>query len=391
MTRSYRAHLVNEHTVYQTLRSLELFGSLKEAWNQLVDRSYHNTIFYKHELFESWLKAYGEGHEFFVVISSKDRQLLSAMPLMKSRERLYGLPIRKISFIVDHEIPHCGPIIDQSLDFSRETRSLLEYITATERDWDVIWLRKLVHNKQMIEPMVVYCRDQGYPVLSRTAQYSPVLRIMTDWESYYSGKSQRFKKKNRNDLNRLKKQGEITVEKFTAPVSIQERMEDVFRVGHQSWKGAINNAIGSSVRNRIFFKGLPGWIASERDGVVLWTLSLDDKMIAFEYHIQEDRTLYALRGEFDEHWRAYSPGAVLDSEIVKDLFSNGIREYNMCGDSSPYKLRWTAETQPHRDIIIFNRTIYGWMLSLIEFYGKPFVKTLLCKRRLGPHNTKEKQ
>lgn len=377
--------------MYQTLHSLDTFGSLKEPWNRLVDTSYHNTIFYKHEWFESWLKANGGSHEFFVVVSPKDRQLQSAMPLWKSRERLYGLPIRKISFIGNGEVPHCGPIIDRSLDFSTETRSLLEYVIATERDWDVIWLRKMVHSKQMIEPMVVYCRDQGYPVLSRASQSSPVLRIMTDWKSYYTGKSQRFKKKIRNDLNRLKKQGKISVDKLTAPASIQERMEDVFRVGHRSWKEAINNAIGSSVRNRILFKGLPEWIASERDGVVLWTLSLDNKMIAFEYHIQDNKTLYALRGEFDEHCRAYSPGSVLDSEIVKHLFSDGIREYNMCGVPSPYKLRWTAKTQAHRDVIVFNRTAYGRMLSLIESYGKPFVKTLLRKRRLGSPKGKEKQ
>jgi len=365
---------------YQTLQSFEAFGSLKESWNRLVDTSYHNTIFYRHEWFESWLKAYGENHELCVVISTIDRQLQSAMPLLKSRERLCGLPILKISFIENNEVPHCGPIIDHSLDFSMETRSLLEYVTATQQDWDVISLRKMVHKKQMVEPVVAYCREQGYPVLTRESLHSPVLRIMTDWDSYYTGKSQRFRKKVRNDLNRLKKQGEVSVDKLTAPASIHERMEDVFRVGHQSWKEVINNAIGSSVRNRVFFKGLPGWIASERYGVILWTLSLDDKMIAFEYHVRENKTLYALRGEFDEHYKAYSPGAVLDSEIVNRLFFNGIREYNMCGDTSPYKLRWTAEALAHLDMIVFNRTIYGRMLSLIESYGKPFAKALLRKR-----------
>lgn len=377
--------------MYQTLRSLDAFVSLKEPWTRLVDTSYHNTIFYKHEWFESWLKAYRGSYKLFVVISQKDRQLQSAMPLLKSRGQLYGLPIRRISFIGNSEVPHCGPIIDRSLDFSTETRSLLKYVTATERDWDVLWLQKMVHNKQMVEPMVAYFRDQGYPALSRVVQYSPVLRIMTDWESYYTGKSQRFKKKIRNDRNRLKKQGEISVDKLTTPTSIQERMEDVFMVGHRSWKEVVNNAIGSSVRNRIFFKGLPEMIASERDGVILWTLSLDNKMIAFEYHIQENETLYALRGEFDEDYRAYSPGAVLDSEIVKHLFSNGIKEYNMCGDSSPYKLRWTADTQAHQYVIVFNRTVYGRMLSLIEFYGKPFFKALLRKRRLDSPEGKGKQ
>jgi CelD/BcsL family acetyltransferase involved in cellulose biosynthesis len=365
---------------YRTINSFDDFAALRESWNQLVGRSYQDTVFFKHQWFESWWKAYGDRHELSVAISQEDQHIQGAMPLMKSRERLYGLPIRKISFIANNEIPHCGPIIDRSLNLASATRSLLDYVTSTEKHWDVIWLQRMVDNQEMIQPMVAYCRDQGYPVISRDSLHSPVLRLTTDWDTYYAGKTQRFKKKIRNDLNRLKRQGRLSIEQLTSPVLIQERFEDVFRVGNRSWKKKININIGSSVQNRRFFVGLPEWIASERDGVILWTLSVDEKMIAFEYHVQGDRTLFALRSEFDQDYGAHSPGAVLDSEIVKRLFANGIEVYNMCGDSSPYKLRWTSEAQVHRDVIVCNRSVYGRMVSLIEAYGRSIAKRLLRNR-----------
>jgi hypothetical protein len=51
----------------------------------------------------------------------------------------------------------------------------------------------------------------------------------------------------------------------------------------------------------------------------------------------------------------------------------------MCGDAAnQYKLRWTSDVQPYRDILLFNNNIRGKSLAFLENRIVPFAK--LCRK-----------
>ena len=199
--------------------------------------------------------------------------------------------------------------------------------------------------------------------------------MTSDWESFYTGKSQRFKKKLRYDRNKLKRSGKVDVKLFNTPEQIADVIEDIFTVACRSWKEEIKNSVGSTSRNRLFFSELPRALNQGENRVLLWILSLDDKIISFEYHIKQGERVYALRGEYDEEYQDTSPGAVLDVEVVQQLFEQGVRVYDMCGDATnQYKLRWTSDVQPYCEMLLFNNNFRGKFLEFLESRIAPVAK-----------------
>ncbi|MCI5221816.1 MAG: GNAT family N-acetyltransferase [Candidatus Electrothrix sp. AR4] len=366
------------------------FLSLRERWNSLVEKSSINSAFLTHEWFRCWWDSYGQGNQLLILLFQEEGVLKCIVPLMISKVLFRGLPVRKISFIENDENPHCGVIEDSSYDISCIIDAMVNHLNSTsESRWDIIMLRKINKDSRLIKILSDSFKSRGYDAVINSTLRSPVLYINTDWNSFYAGKSQRFKKKIRYDRNKLKREGNITTRVFDTPEQIESIIEEVFAVGCRSWKGKDGNSVGSTPQNRSFFSQLPKALSNTKNKVLLWTLSLDEKIISFEYHVGQGHTVYALRGEFDAEYQGGSPGAVLDGEVVHHLFEKGIQTYDMCGDSADlYKLRWTSDVRPYQELIAFRRGIYPKILAFLEMHIIPIIMPyylkIIKKRHLLP-------
>ncbi len=354
------------------------FLTLQDSWNALVEKSSLNSIFVRHEWIRCWWDAYGQDKQLLVLLFKEEGTLKAIAPLMISTELFRNrFSVRKVSFIENDETPHSGLVIGSSYDINQIVDALLRYLRTVKEDWDILLLRKIHKNSQLLESLPQLATEKKETFLVKPSLRSPVLYMSTDWESFYTATSQRFKKKLRYDRNKLKRSGKVDVQLFNTPEQIGEVIEQVFAAGRRSWKEAIGNSIGTTPQNRLFFSELPHALTQGENGVLLWTLSLDDKIISFEYHIRQGERTYALRGEFDEEYQKSSPGAVLDGEVVQRLFEQGIRVYDMCGDATnQYKLRWTTDVESYREVILFNRNIRGSFLAFFEKRIVPVAKRL---------------
>ena len=353
------------------------FLSLQQEWNSLLKRSVSNSIFLSHEWFKCWWEAYGGESELFILVCKDEGRLIGISPLMMSKDRLRGFPVKKISFIENNESPHCGILIDRKTDFSGTLYNLFNYLTSYNNSWDILLLRRIPEDFNIVKYVGNFFKSRGFKFIIIPSQKSPILKIRSDWNTFYSEKHQRFKKKIRHDRNNLKKQGDFEIQTLDCPEKIEPHLEDIFNVGFQSWKGKIGKSIGGTAERRHFFSKLPKNLTNNRNGILIWALCLNSKMIAFEYHVKEGSAVYALRGEFDDAYSHLSPGSVLDFEIVRSLFENNYSIYNMGGGSDKYKLRWTSKTKTYFDIIVFNRNAYCNMLYILESKIRPIVKWLL--------------
>lgn len=357
------------------IKDFESFLSLEKSWNSLVAKSPTNSIFLRHEWIRCWWEAYGNGKQLAILLFQEGDDLKGIAPLMISKVFFRGLPVRRISFIENDETPQCGFIEDPSYDNSNITEALSHHLSSRESRWDLLFLRKVHEESPLFSHLERESRGRGYNIIIRPIFFSPILNIKSEWESFYSGKSRRFRKKIRYDQNKLKRAGRVKAQLFDTPEQIADIMEDVFRVGGRSWQGKIGSSIGSTQQNRSFFSELPRALGNGKNGISLWTLSLDGTMISFEYHVRESDTVYALRGEYDGNYQSIGPGAVLDYEVVRNFFNNGVQLYNMCGDSKEqYKLRWTSEVQPYKEAIVFKRGPYAKFLAFWETRITPIAK-----------------
>ena len=75
------------------------FRALKDEWNRLLEDNFSRGIWLRHEWYDCWWQAFGEGAELFVVVMYENSRLTAAIPLMIMPMRIKGIRQRVLRFI----------------------------------------------------------------------------------------------------------------------------------------------------------------------------------------------------------------------------------------------------------------------------------------------------
>jgi CelD/BcsL family acetyltransferase involved in cellulose biosynthesis len=71
-------------------------------------------------------------------------------------------------------------------------------------------------------------------------------------------------------------------------------------------------------------------------------MDLDGNVAASQFGFRYSGVYSHLQSGFDPKYSAYSPGWVLQEEILRQLIADGIKAYDFLGGDEPYKRRWGA-------------------------------------------------
>ncbi|MHB2266961.1 GNAT family N-acetyltransferase [Aliihoeflea sp. PC F10.4] len=117
------------------------------------------------------------------------------------------------------------------------------------------------------------------------------------------------------NLRRLSELGEVSFERATDCETVRSRLEAFLTLENAGWKGAKGTAFLSRAPHAAFARAAfaPGL-------AVVDSLLLDGVPIAVSVNIGDGRTLFTPKCAFDETYRKYGPGMVLEYLVVTDFF-----------------------------------------------------------------------
>jgi len=349
------------------------FLALEKVWNQVLEKSPSDTVFLTHEWFRCWWQAYGNGNNLFILLVEDEGEIIAVAPLMISKERCRGFPVKKVGFIENNNSPQSNFII---LAKDKECLSLIvDYLRGNNNLWDIVLFNNIPKESRTTDILPEILAEKRLLSGIRNGTSSPYITINSDWQNYYSKRSKKFREVLNNKANRLKKLGTITIREFNNCDQDDGLMTEVFEIGRRSWKVEKKIAISSTKENRKFFSELSK-IASRKGWLSIWLLYINDCPVAFEYHLRYKGKVYALRAAYVEEYREVSPGSVLDKHIVEHLFKSGFTEYDLGPGVVFYKMRWTSEINLSVQIILFKNGLLAYLIYLIEFRIIGFLKKL---------------
>lgn len=349
------------------------FSKIKEEWNELLEHTDSDSLFLRHEWLSNWWRCYGKNNELFILLLREQDVLVGAAPLMLGKSRVRGFPVWRISFAGDS----AWTVGDFLARDGREeiTQFFLEYLMT--QSWDVIELRNIPQESRNNCIIDQFLDQKAIKHTHKYSANSPFVNAAESWDVFYRSKSGKFKKVLRNKLNRISKAGNIATTKYSEPGAVHVILPTIFEIALKGWKHRIGNAISSTEENRTFY-GLLSEEMSRLGGIEVWLLNLDDKPIAFEYHVRYKNRIYGLVADYDETYGDFSPGSVLDYHIMKYIHEHERCEYDMGSGESFYKMNWTDRVKKHRKITIYNKSLIGEMLFFSE------TKIVQCLK--GIHN-----
>ncbi len=359
------------------IESEDGFTALADAWTDLTARSGQTSPFLSHDWFACCWPAVAPARRPEALVVEDGGHLVAAVPLMRWKERRRGMPVRRLALLECPDTPFIDVLVGGS---ARPVAAALVEHLAARRDWDVASLQKLPAASPVLKELEAGLPGR-LPWRRAEASRSPYLAIAGDWETFWKGTSQRFKKTCRNVQNRLERAGQVLIEEHSQVDPDGALFAELLELSRRSWKGDRGVAIATMPNMHGFFSALSRR-ATARGWLSLWTLRLDGRLVAMEYQLRHDGRVNALRADFDPALRDVSPGSALNFAIARGLFGRpGVYEYDMGPGLNEYKLRWASGQHEAAHLMIYRPTAYGRLLHLLDTKVRPVVRRV--RERLG--------
>jgi len=353
----------------------ERFDALEVEWRSLwQEATLVGPVFASFEWYRCWWRHFGGGKKslFVIVVRDGDR-LVAIAPLMLENLRMRGMPVRTVRFIENGNSLHNDFILASG---SRRTilDTILDCLLEHRDQWDVIEFKNIPDDSENAQLLRELAEQRGITCGVKPALDSPFININCDWDAFYATCTARTRKTHRNLLNTIGKTGEHRLVRIATLKEYEAHRAALLEVAANSWTARVGDSLATP-RNNAFFDDL-ACVAAEEGWLDIWLLMLNERLVAFEYHLQCNGRNHALRASFHEEFGHLSPGAVLDLLVMKELFGEHptISEYDLGGSFDSYKKKWTPALRRHKMVHMFKPAPYPRLLHGIEYGVVPVLK-----------------
>lgn len=362
--------VVTESLRLDVVRDPSVFLSLSEQWNSLLTNNpQRENPFLTHEWFRAWWEAFGPGKEMLILLVKAGTRLIAIIPLMRSRIRYHGLPIRLLSMITNGHTNRADFVVAER--HSECVRLALGFIRTHAADWDMAEFDFLPANSPTVAGILEHAPQFGFACAPQSSYQSPFITLSGPWDEFYASRDGHFRRNLKNREKRLTALGPVRYEE--CPPSLHAFLDEMFTVGDRSWKGAERSAIASTPALRQFYTRLAE-LAHPRGRLSIHLLRVGSTPVAFHYSLRNDGVLYLLKTEYDTAYHSYSPGHQIQKHVLQSCFQRGLRAFEFLGPDMDWKREWTNQVKPHVRLRLFHRSLRSRALALLEVRIKPSLK-----------------
>ena len=354
------------------------FTGLYSAWSRLLSNRCRHSVFLVHEWFDACWQWAQQNSQLWMLCFYDQDHLIGVAPMCKRTQTIAGIQIRYVSLLEVPDSQECDVIIGN--DNSQPVMSAMVDYLAHSRAWDIAVFSKLQEDSILHGCARNACI--GSTIKFKESQVGENLEVdLTEtWESYYSTRSRRLKKSNNHVRNKICTDGKSvellwSMDQDSPSVLEDKLLKATNDVSAKSWK----SNTGLTLDNpgpRAFLDRLSSH-ARKNNWLSIWGLQIDNNVVATEYQLIFGDTVLALRADYDPSFAHLSPGSYLNWKILESMVGGNHRVYRMGPGANPYKLKWSNAVTELYEIRMFNDTIRGRYLWLIECVLKPTGTNLL--------------
>jgi len=319
-------------------RSLDELTEHRQALDDLAADSLETNVFYESILAESAVRSFGTGRQLELVL------VYRADPRAPQRLRLDGFfPFERtaryrrlpIAALVSFKHLHCflcTPLIRR--EGARETFAAAFDWLVGESGAPLVELRSIAADGPMHQLLVEQLHARRRPFWlgdwSTRAFFEPGEAAESYLRSAISGLAL---KEVRRKEKRLRERGRLAWRELEPGEDAAPWLRDFLELEASGWKGRGRSALACSEAEREFFVSA-ATAAHDLGQLMLLGLFLDDRPLALKCNFLAGAGGFAFKIAFDEAYRAFSPGFLLEIENVRRLHRRPeIRWMDSCADA----------------------------------------------------------
>lgn len=349
---------------HKVVTDSESLRALEWDWQALADRC-RAAMPLAHGWMSAWWRCFGQGRELKIHCFYRGGRLVAVAPMQLATERYRGVPVRVHSAMANGHSPFFDVLFDPVLD-AADVRSITARICAVPGA-DITRFIRVPLASVLVQAVAAAAQDNRQLMGVKRRFHTPLVRIESDWQTFFSGRSKKFRKNLRNKVNRFERAEGLSLGRHVLRSAADPVIAELAEVSRRSWKGAIGQDLASVPESRAFVDALVEWLGPD-GGTSVWVARKDGRAIAYELHVSCGGITYPLRADFDEWFKKMSPGSVVEFHALKHLFDEGRDElYDSCAGEYWYLGNWTDEYRGQADIELFSLRARAVALYALEY------------------------
>ena len=372
----------------------QAFRALAQDWNRLVTQT-NGSVFLRHEWFEAAWAWRSEDSTLCILWAQRGNQVVGILPLIRHSLTAQLPRLRSLEFLTVPDTQTCD-VIAAPENRNAVVDAFCDALHERRKEWDQITFRYLHSTNSALHELKQGLEKRRYACNIKTQGPNLFVNLEPTWDTYYGTRSRSLKKANNLAANRLKKTGQIEIQRISHEnadePAILSALEQAIDISRRSWKQGTGNSLDES-GPKAFITTLTT-LAARNGWLSLWLLAIDGKVLAMEYQLVDAGNVYALRADFDANCEEISPGSHLMRTLLESLFGGNLQRYYMGPGENAYKTRWTEESELLNQLVVHGNTWRGQVARVRDEIVKPAARSLrnkfaARKTQLQPQNSVE--
>jgi len=350
----------------EIIDSDEGFIALKNEWNTLTEKSINPSFYATYPfVFTAWKHYHREDDRLFILVVRQGPTLVGIAPFRIGKVdvgniRLFkGMQLRVIRFIAEWGSGD-KPAILTTESPERIWDRIFQFLTREFTHWDGIWLVEQPVNSPILTRNAVRKLWYSTSVVKNAPSF--YTSITGTWEDYLKTRGKNTFRTWKNSRKKLfELPGGAFFQHVNDPGSMGTALKRFIDIEQSGWKKDQEFSVGGNEKNRRFYQEL--LVESAHKGmasIVFLVLGTTDiaGMIVYKY-----KTLvYGAHVTYCQKYASYSPGVILNAEIIRTLFGTHNEEYDYLGfqkadEKNSLKKKWSTGSRETITVIVNKRNV----------------------------------
>ena len=307
------ARLSVQHVDAQGLRAIDA-----AEWDALSTNALVENPFYAREVVLAGLDTIDSGAQIeALVVRGERHELLGLFPYQRRRS------LFETADAAGNHQPCRTPLVrrEHARDIVGAWLDAVAHMRGVPRFWRFKHVHLTSKLLELADDAVTQRKLCLVPVNRYTRPHLTRLEGGLDGHIEHVMPKRRLKDIERN-IRRLAKLGNLRFERSRDPDIIARRLEQFLELENSGWKGTAGTALLAKREDAGFARSA---FAPRSDGLSLIntdTLLIDDCPIAISFNLQARHTAYTAKVAYDETYRRYSPGFVLEYFVIRAFYDD---------------------------------------------------------------------
>jgi CelD/BcsL family acetyltransferase involved in cellulose biosynthesis len=294
-----------------------------------------------------------------VAAAWKGSRLVGVLPLLCSKERIHGLPLRTVDLASNVVSYHPEIVASESAD-----QLLADALArAHQGRWDLFRATSVPDDSATQVLLSSKLRALGLSPFTAPGECSPYIKVAGQWDAFLRTRSKKFRANMLRTARRSDDFGAVSTRWFLEGGEETTLLSEILEIESRSWKAGAGSAITSRPIERQYHERLLP-VLSELRALFANVLYADGKPAAYVLCCRYGNWVGQLKTSYDLSFK--DAGARVIDDSVQRAFLAGAGVYDFLGDATPHKTKWTDLVRSHQSYWVYSSRPLARALSMAK-------------------------